>query len=76
MLICCDCGKLLEEDELSEYKEFDDAWGYETYITHKCCPYCGSGSLAETTLIAAESISKVIMSERKMAKFIATIVIV
>ncbi len=51
MLICCDCGKLLEEDDVSEFKAFDNAWGYEKFIAYKGCPYCGSGSLAETTLI-------------------------
>ena len=50
MLICCDCERLIEEDALSEYTEFDDAWGHETYITHKCCPYCGSAAIIETTL--------------------------
>ena len=49
MFYCMDCGTILEEEKLCDYKEMGEFWGSEYTVTSKVCPKCKSSAVLEIT---------------------------
>lgn len=47
MMICNNCGKQFEEDEVGHYEEKDQFWGFPCTQRFSCCPYCGDDDIED-----------------------------
>jgi RNA polymerase subunit RPABC4/transcription elongation factor Spt4 len=47
MIICNDCGRIFEDDELKVTKDYRECFGFPTYEEFGECPYCGSDDFEE-----------------------------
>jgi hypothetical protein len=46
--ICCDCGKIFDEEEAGSYQEYrGEFWGSPCYEPMMCCPRCNSDEFDE-----------------------------
>ena len=52
MIICGECGKRFDEDDIETYEEcVGEYWGQPAYETFGICPYCKSDCIEEEKYI-------------------------